>query len=91
MSRLSSGFTRVSSPTLKDPELNLQEKGLYAYLSTYADNDTFELGVTIKRIAAECNVSCSTAKRLMASLEDKGVIERKQQKHGKARKTVLVR
>jgi DNA-binding MarR family transcriptional regulator len=74
--RIKDGFGQVSNTVLRDPEFSLGEKALYAYLCTYADSDSNELFVSVKRIAAECNIGVSTVKRHLSCLEKAGVILR---------------
>ena len=81
----------VSNTILREPELSLGEKGLYAYLSTYASADSNELFVSVNRMASECNIGVSTVKRYLHNLETKGVILRCDRKTGTSRKTVLLK
>lgn len=88
--RTKNGFGMVSNTILREPELSLGEKGLYAYLSTYADGSN-ELFVSVNRMASECNIGISTVKRYLHNLEIKGVILRCDRKTGASRKTVLLK
>lgn len=81
----------VSNTILREPELSLGEKGLYAYLSTYANADSNELFVSVNRMASECNIGVSTVKRYLHNLETKGVILRCDRKTGASRKTILLK
>lgn len=89
--RIKQGFGQVSNTVLRDPELSLGEKALYAYLCTYADSETSELFVSINRIAAECNIGTSTVKRHLHMLEKKGVIIRLKRGHGMSSITRLIK
>lgn len=66
----------VSSVVVQDPELSLAEKGLYAYLSSYASAKTKDLTVGINRMSSENGMSVSSVKRHLRSLEKKGIIRR---------------
>jgi predicted transcriptional regulator len=74
--RVKNGFGMVSNTVIRDPDISLKEKAIYAYLSSYVDNKTNECTVGIDRIAAECGVDHSTIKRSLKSLREKGVILR---------------
>jgi len=89
--RLDKGFGQVSNVAMRDPELSLKEKALYAYLSTYVDNNTNETTVAVSRMADECGVSEATIKRSLSILEEKGYISRQFRKYGTSRTTVLLK
>lgn len=89
--RIKGGFGIVSNTVLRDPELNLGEKALYAYLSTYADSDSGELFVSINRIAAELGIGHSTVKRYICTLEKKKVIVRLKRGYGMSSITKLIK
>jgi biotin operon repressor len=91
MSRIKYGFGQVSNTVLRNPELSLGEKALYAYLSTYADSETDELFVSINRIASECNIGHSTVKRHLHTLEKKGILIRLKRGHGMSSITKLIK
>jgi DNA-binding MarR family transcriptional regulator len=74
--RVKDGFGMVSNTVIRDPDLSLKEKAVYAYLSTYTDNNTNSCTVGIDKIAAECNVDQSTIKRIFKTLKTKGIIKR---------------
>lgn len=80
--RIKNGFGQVSNTVLRDPELSLGEKAMYSYLCTYAHFETDELFISINRIAAEMNISQSTVKRHLYTLEKKGVLMRVKRGHG---------
>ena len=73
--RLNGGFGQVSNTVLRNPELTLNEKALYCYLSTFANAEN-ELFVGNNKIMNECNISRSTVQRHLNSLEKKQVIKR---------------
>lgn len=89
--RLDQGFGQVSNVAMRDPELSLNEKALYAYLSTYVNNNTNETNVSVSRMVNECNVSERTIKRSLKVLEEKGYISRQLLTYGKSRTTVLLK
>ena len=90
MSRTNSGFGIVSNTVLRDPEISLGEKALYSYLCTYADSETNELFVSIKRMAAETGMGYSTIKRYIKSLEDKRIIIRLHRNQGSSKITKIL-
>lgn len=89
--RLVKGFGQVSNDVMRDPELSLKDKGLYAYLCTFAGSQTNELIVSIYRMADECGTSPSTIKRSIETLQSKGIIDRLFMGKGKTRKTVILK
>jgi DNA-binding MarR family transcriptional regulator len=74
--RVKNGFGMVSNTVIRDPDLSLQEKAIYAYLSTYSNNDTNECRVGIDKISSECGIDQSTVKRSLKKLKDKQIITR---------------
>lgn len=89
--RLKTGFGQVSNTVMRDATLNLKEKGLYAYLSTYAHNTSNQLNVSITRMAADCGCTESTIKRCIRSLMKKGIIQRRFNRKGVTYLTVLLK
>lgn len=81
----------MSCNVLRDPDLTLKDKGLYAYLSTYADSVENELTVSVNRIAAECGTTPSTVKRSIEALTAKGIIKRIRKGKNMPMKTVLIK
>lgn len=86
--RLSKGYGMVSSTVVRDPNLSLRDKGLYAYLASYADVDN-TLIVSVNRAAAECDVDPSTIRRILDQLKKAGVIVRETRGAGQSYKTIL--
>lgn len=74
--RLQRGFGMVSNAVIRDPDISLRDKAIYAHLCSYADGKTNELTVGIDRIASECGVDHSTVKRSIKTLIDKKVLTR---------------
>lgn len=89
--RLTKGFGQVSNEVMRDPELSLKDKGLYAYLCTFAGSQTNELIVSVYRMADECGASPSTIKRSIETLQEKGIIDRLFMGKGKTRKTIILK
>jgi len=89
--RLAKGFGQVSNEIMRDPELSLKDKGLYAYLCTFAGSQTNELIVSVYRMADECGTSPSTIKRSIETLQSKGIIDREYMGKGKTRKTIILK
>jgi len=89
--RLSGGFGMVSKTVMSDPELSMREKGLYAYLATYADSVTNELTVSVNRMCAELGITQATVKRSLSLLEKKGIITRVDKRACTVRTTVLLK
>jgi predicted transcriptional regulator len=89
--RLAKGFGQVSNEIMRDPELSLKDKGLYAYLCTFAGSQTNELIVSVYRMADECGTSPSTIKRSIETLQSKGIIDRVYMGKGRTRKTIILK
>jgi DNA-binding MarR family transcriptional regulator len=89
--RVKKGFGMVSNTVMRDPELSLGEKALYAYLSTYANSSSDELFVAINKMASECNIGQSTVKRYLATLEKKKIISRVSRGHKVSKITILLK
>lgn len=87
--RLKNGYGMVSSTIMRDPSVSLRDKGLYAYLATYADSDDNSLTVSVNRAAAECNVDPSTIRRILNVLKQNGIIVRETRGIGQSYKTIL--
>lgn len=87
----SGGFGMVSREVMADPELSMKEKGLYAYLATYANGSTNELTVSVNRMCAELGVTQATVKRSLKLLEQRNVIQRVNTGALRTRKTVLLK
>jgi predicted transcriptional regulator len=89
--RLTSGFGMVSREVMTDPEISIRDKAFYAYLASYADSVANDLTVSVNRMAAECNVTQSTIKRSLKTLETRGIIKRVSVGVLTARKTILLK
>lgn len=81
----------VSTTVLRDPNISLGEKAVYAYLSTFADNITNELFVSVSKIADELNISPSTVKRSLIKLEQKNIIKRESRGYKTSKLTTLLK
>jgi len=88
--RLSKGYGMVSSSVVRDPNISLRDKGLYAYLVSYADIDN-TLTVSVNRAASECDVDPSTIRRILDQLKKAGVIIRETRGTGQSFKTIIVK
>lgn len=89
--RLNGGFGFITKAVMADPELSMKDKGLYAYLATYADSATNELRVSVNRMCAELGVTQATVKRSLKLLEEKGVIKRVNSGTLQTRRTILLK
>jgi predicted transcriptional regulator len=87
--RLSKGYGMVSSTVVRDPNISLRDKGLYAYLVSYADSLDNTLTVSVNRAAAECNVDPSTIRRILDQLKKAGVIIRETRGMKQSYKTII--
>ena len=90
MNRTKNGYGIVSNTVMRDPEVSLGEKSLYAYLSTYADTDN-KLFVSVNKMADECGIGQSTVKRYLSSLEEKKIISRISRGHKISKITILLK
>ena len=88
--RLSKGYGLVSSTVVRDPNISLRDKGLYAYLASYAGIDN-TLTVSVNRAANECNVDPSTIRRILDQLKKAGVIVREIKSIGTSYTTTLIK
>ena len=88
--RLMCGFGQVSNTVLRNPDVSLGEKALYAYLSTYADSNN-ELYVGNTKIVNECNIARSTVQRYLLSLEKKNILRRVYRGHKKSKTIILLK
>jgi len=86
--RLKNGYGMVSSNVVRDPNISLRDKGLYAYLVSYAGIDN-TLTVSVNRAAAECNVDPSTIRRILDQLKKDGVIIREKRNLGQSYLTTI--
>ena len=89
--RLSNGFGQVSKAVMQDPNISLRDKGLYAYLSTYADKNNSATIVSVNRMAAECGVTTSTVKRILEDLIERGIVKRIRRGDGQTAVTSLLK
>lgn len=88
--RLKGGFGMGSNEVLRNPDISLRDKGLYAHLATYADGNN-ELTVSINRIANECGIDQSTVRRSIDRLKKQGILERTKRGHNTSFKTTLLK
>lgn len=88
--RLKNKYGLVSNTVVREPNICLRAKGLYAYLATYANSDN-ELTVSIDRIANECGITQSTVKRILEELKQAGIIERVKRGQKESYKTILLK
>ena len=65
----------VYTDPIRDPELSLRAKGLYALLATYADKDR-KCFPSISTLCNESQVSRRTIQRLIKELKDKNYVKR---------------
>ena len=87
--RLKNGYGMVSSSVVRDPAISLRDKGLYAYLCSYASSTDDGLTVSVNRAAAECNVDPSTIRRILDQLKKDGVIIREPRNAGESYLTTI--
>jgi len=88
-SRISKGYGVVSSSVVRDPAISLRDKGLYAYLCSYADAADNSLTVSVNRAASECNVDPSTIRRILDQLKKDGIVIREPRGSGESFKTII--
>lgn len=81
----------VSSSVVRNPDISLRDKGLYAYLVSYADSIDNTLTVSVNRAAAECNVDPSTIRRILDQLKKSGIIIRETREPGQSYKTSILK
>jgi len=74
--RIVKDYGFITYKVMRDPEITLREKAIYAYLCSYANAKTNITWVAINTIANECGISCSSVSRILDKLIKKGVIKR---------------
>ena len=82
-------YGMVTNEVVRDPNLSLRDKGLYAYLATYTSQIDDASTVSVNRAASECNVDPSTIRRILEKLKKAGILERKKRGHGQSYLTIL--
>lgn len=80
----------VSNEILRNPNISLRDKGLYAHLATYTDGQN-ECTVSISRIATECGIDQSTVRRSLERLKKEKIIERVRRGHNMSFITKLLK
>lgn len=88
---LQNGFTQISNKVVRDPSIPLREKGLYALLASYANNDTGETTVSVSRMADECGLDQSSVRRTLDKLINMGLIKRTRRGKNESWITTLLR
>jgi hypothetical protein len=89
--RLRDGFGQCSSSVMRDPNLPMRDKAVYAYLCIFADSQTNQTTVSVYKTASELNTSSSTVIRSLKSLETSGIIKRINRGRGKTKITILLK
>ena len=79
----------VTNDVVRDPNLSLRDKGLYAYLCSYTSIIDDTSTVSVNKAANECGVDPSTIRRIMEKLKKAGVIVRETRAPGQSYKTIL--
>jgi predicted transcriptional regulator len=81
----------ATNDVVRDPNLSLRDKGLYAYLCSYTSMIDDASTVSVNKAATECNVDPSTIRRIMEKLKKHGIIIREKRKQGESYKTILLK
>jgi len=89
--RLRGGFGQCTSTVMRDPNLKLRDKAVYAYLCTFADSQTNELTVSVLKMASELNITPITVKRSLKELETQKIINRVSRGRGQSKVTVVLK
>jgi len=79
----------VTNDVVRDPNLSLRDKGLYAYLATYTSMIDDASTVSVNKAANECGVDPSTIRRIMEKLKKAGILVREKRGIGQSFKTIL--
>lgn len=90
-SRLKGGFGQCTSAVMRDPELKLRDKALYAYLCTFADSQTNQLSLSVQKMASQLNITAITVKRSLKLLESKKIITRTNRGRGQCKITIILK
>jgi predicted transcriptional regulator len=90
-SRLKGGFGQCTSTVMRDPNLKIRDKAVYAYLCTFADSINNQLTVSVLKMASELNITPITVKRSLKELETKQIISRINRGRGLSKVTVVLK
>jgi predicted transcriptional regulator len=89
--RLNGGFGQCTNTVMRDPNVNIRDKAVYAYLCTFADSINNQLTVSVNKIAAELDISPVTVSRSLKELETKQIIRRITRGRGQSKVTVVLK
>lgn len=89
--RLKGGFGQCSSTVMRDPNINVRDKAIYAYLCTYADSQTNTLTASVFRMADELDVCKQTVLRSLKQLERQQIISRVSRGRGLSKVTTILK
>lgn len=82
-------YGMVTNDVVRDPNLSLRDKGLYAYLTSYTSLIDDASTVSVNKAAAECGVDPSTIRRILENLKKAGILVREKRGIGQSYKTIL--
>lgn len=74
-------FGHVKQSIMRNTTLSLEAKSIYAYLSSFADNESGECFPSLETILTELNISKNRFYKYLKELEAAGIIERKKRKN----------
>jgi len=89
--RLKGGFGQCTNTVMRDPNLKVRDKAIYAYLCTFADSHSNQLTVSVMKMASEMNTTPITIKRSLKELEIKHIIKRITRGHGQSKITIVLK
>ncbi len=69
-------YTKIDPSIITDPTIEVGAKALYVCLCTYADHKTRRCYPSVKKLAADLNISERTIKRYLSKLVLKKIITR---------------
>lgn len=81
----------VTNDVVRNPNISLREKGLYAYLCSYTSMIDDASTVSVNKAATECNVDPSTIRRILDQLKKDGILIRESRNSGQSYLTTLLK
>ena len=88
--RIVKDYGFVTYKVMRNPDIPLNEKAIYAYLCSYAKAETNITWVSVNKIANECGISQSTVSRLLDKLTKRGIIKRSFRGKGESLLTTIL-
>jgi hypothetical protein len=85
------GFGFCTCIVMRDPNICIRDKAMYAYLCTFADSENNQLVVSVNTIASELSIAPVTVTRSLKSLEKQMIISRINRGNRKTKLTIIIK